>query len=434
MQGAWIKETVWVLAGLLLALVGWAFWGHPVDLFLVVALLLLGRHYRQLTHWVSWLDHPEREIPEGAGIWGGVAHAVRWRLRAWRVPRLEAQARLDFDEALIASCPDAVLVLDPSGRLEHFNAHAVALLGLHPEQDIGQFAVNLLRHPALHKLIQKSREPGPVEIPSPRREDQVLEITASARRGGGAILWVRDVSARKRGDERGRDLVANASHELKTPLTVLGGYLEMLLEESSLPPEHQKLLAEMQRETERMKTLVLHTLELMRLENSGERAPNDRVLVPLIMDRLRQRIALIDRGQRDVVFDVTPRLTAIRGSEAELVSAFWNLVDNALKFTRPGGNISIRWQEEGSGGVLSVSDDGIGIPPPQIGRITERFYRVSTHLESGVTGSGLGLTIVQNVLKRHQAKLTCESQLGVGSRFSCHFPPERVEGTPSETP
>jgi len=228
--------------------------------------------------------------------------------------------------------------------------------------------------------------------------------------------------------------VANASHELKTPLTVLSGYLEMLLDEGTIHPEHQKILAEMQRETERMKTLVLHSLELMRLETSGDRAPDERVPIQAIMDRLKQRIDLLDRGRREVTFAVTPLLVAIRGSDTELTSAFWNLVDNALKFTQPGGHISIVWQEDGGGGVFRVTDDGIGIPPQRVSRITERFYRVNAYLDGGAAGSGLGLAIVQNVLKRHQARLDCQSQMGVGSTFSCLFPPERVEWRPEGVP
>ncbi len=427
MKWAWVKEFAWLAAGLMLALLGWAFWGHPVPIFLFWAVLLLGRHYRQLAHWLAWLGDPDRDMPEGTGIWAGVAHAVRWRMRAWQVARFEIRNRVDLDQALLKAWPDPILILDSRGRLERFNARAEALLGLNPEQDIGQYAGNLLRNPALLRLIQHPQEQGTVQIPSPRNEEQILEVSVAARGSDGAIMWVRDVSGDKRAEQQGRDLVANASHELKTPLTVLSGYLEMLLDENIVHPEHRKILEEMQRETGRMKTLVLHSLELMRLETSGERAPHDRVRVPEIMDRLKQRLTLLDQGRREVTFAIDPRLVAVRGSETELASAFWNLVDNALKFTSPGGHISIRWQADGGGSVFQVSDDGIGIPPQQVSRITERFYRVNTVLEGATAGSGLGLAIVQNVLKRHQAKLVCESRLGGGSTFSCHFPPERVE-------
>ncbi|MHB1544128.1 MAG: phosphate regulon sensor histidine kinase PhoR [Gammaproteobacteria bacterium] len=427
MKWAWIKEIAWFMTGLLLALLGWAFWGHPVPIFLVWAILLLGRHYRQLAHWLAWLGEPEREIPEGTGIWGGVAHAVRWRMRSWRVARFETEPRFDLDQALLAAWPDPVLILDDLGRLKRFNVRAEELLGLNPQKDIGQFVGNLLRNPALLKLIQFPREQGLVEISSPRNEEQILEVSVAAHGSGGTIMWVRDVSEHKRAEQRGRDLVANASHELKTPLTVLSGYLEMLLDEGSMHPEHQKILSEMQRETERMKTLVLHTLELMRLETSGEKAPDDRVPVQAILDRLKQRIDLLDQGRREVTFAVEPLLIAIRGSDTELTSAFWNLVDNALKFTNPGGHISITWESDGGGGVFRVTDDGIGIPPERVNRITERFYRVNTYLEGGTAGSGLGLAIVQNVLKRHQAKLICQSQMGKGSTFNCYFPSGRVE-------
>ncbi len=432
MKWAWIKEVAWFLAGLALALLGWAFWGHPVPIFLVWVVLLLGRHYRQLAHWLAWLGDPEQEMPEGTGIWGGVAHAVRWRMRSWRGARFELQSRTDLEQALLSAWPDAVLVMDRVGRLVRFNMRAEELLGLDPHQDIGQFVGNLLRNPALISLIRTPNAQRPVEIPSPRNEEQILEVAVAPCEPSGMIMWVRDVSAQKQAKQQGRDLVANASHELKTPLTVLTGYLEILLEEESIHPEHKQILTEMQRETGRMKALVTHSLELVRLETSGERAPYERVLIQVILDRVKQRTDLLDRGQREVILKVDPALVAIRGSDTELTSAFWNLVDNALKFTKPGGHIVIEWQAENGSGVFRVSDNGIGILPQRVSRITERFYRVNTHLEDGVIGSGLGLAIVETVLKRHQARLECQSQMGQGSTFSCYFPPERVERATGE--
>jgi two-component system phosphate regulon sensor histidine kinase PhoR len=237
-----------------------------------------------------------------------------------------------------------------------------------------------------------------------------------------SLLIARDVSQLMRLEQVRRDFVANVSHELRTPLTVVHGYLDLI--EPEQMQEYEPILRELRNQSRRMTQIVEDLLTLSRLEAQIE-IPSERVVMRPLIEALRREAVALSQGQHTVSVEIrSPH--DLRGSVKDLHSAFSNLVSNAVRYTPPGGRITLRWESDANGGRLSVIDTGQGIPAQHLPRLTERFYRVSTSRSRETGGTGLGLSIVKHVLQLHQARLEITSELGAGSVFSCVFGPERL--------
>jgi two-component system phosphate regulon sensor histidine kinase PhoR len=222
--------------------------------------------------------------------------------------------------------------------------------------------------------------------------------------------------------------VANVSHELKTPLTVVSGFVETIIDGNvDVTAERgRKVLDLMHTQTDRMLHLIDDLLALSALESSSEPANEANLDIETLLASLREDAVALSAGRHAIHLQIDSP-GAIYGAEKELRSAFANLVSNAIRYTPKGGRITLAWQERDGEGVFSVTDSGIGIAAEFIPRITERFYRVDTSRSRDTGGTGLGLAIVKHVLTRHQATLEVRSELGAGSRFSAVFPARRVK-------
>jgi two-component system phosphate regulon sensor histidine kinase PhoR len=220
-----------------------------------------------------------------------------------------------------------------------------------------------------------------------------------------------------------RDFVANVSHELRTPLTVIAGYLDAI-EDQDLP-EYAGVLGQMRTQAQRMTRIVEDLLLLSRLD-ALESAPLEPVAVLPMLKQILADVRVISDGQHRIRLeaDEAPDLL---GSQPHLLSAFMNLAVNAVRYTPPGGSITLRYGREGDGVCYEVEDTGFGIPAEHIDRITERFYRVSVSRSREKGGTGLGLAIVKHVLQLHGGRLLIESEVGKGSRFRCLLPAERLQ-------
>ena len=242
---------------------------------------------------------------------------------------------------------------------------------------------------------------------------------------GQQLLLARDITDRKRLEKVRRDFVANASHELRSPLTVINGYLDSLSSDPDLPEDWRQPVLDMGHQAGRMQAIIEDLLTLSRLEAGAKTPVTDRVDVGGLLAMIRKdALSLPERPATiDLHIDSQARLL---GAENELYSAFSNLVSNAVKYTAASGRVEIGWSVDERGGHLTVADTGKGIPADAIPRLTERFYRADKGRDRISGGTGLGLAIVKHVLERHGATLEIESELGQGSRFTCHFPSERL--------
>ncbi len=422
----WGFAAVRLLATVALGLIGGALAHYPwagvacaLAAYLTWQLVLLGR-----VDW--WLHHRSvAEPPETGGVWGRVISQIvrlhrRKRFHKQRFVQLMRQLRLST-----AALPNGVVILDAQREIVWFNRMAGRLLGLRPAVDLGLRVENLLREPQFARYLQKGDYSNPVVIRRSSPQQTFLSLQLVPYGDGEQLLLATDVSRQVRLEAVRRDFVANASHELRSPLTVISGYLETLSQDPALDAELVGPIGEMRRQAERMTSIIHDLLELSRLEETDEWVRGEPLDVAALMAVLRKDVLARPVHPREVRVQVDSD-AALLGKESEIHSAFANLVDNAAKYTPPEGSVQMRWWVDADGGHFSVSDTGIGIPPEHIPRLTERFYRVDPGRSRSTGGSGLGLAIVKHVLQRHEADLEIQSAPGKGSAFTCHFPPQRV--------
>jgi two-component system phosphate regulon sensor histidine kinase PhoR len=424
-----------VLAGLL----GWAV-GQPLLTLLAATLACLGWHLFHLYRLERWLRRGSPTRPPTThplrpnALWNAIYQSCfqlrqRSRKRKRKVGRILKQFR-----SAAAALPDAVVVLGEDDTVLWCNEAAQRLLGLY-RQDSGLQVTSLVRHPTFVHFLAQRRYEESVEFPAPGNTDIMLNVRITPYGKKQRLLLATDNSRLHRLEQTRRDFVANVSHELRTPLTVITGYLETLLDsEDTLPPRWQKPLSGMHQQSCRMLRLVEDLLLLSRLESQTERPALQRpVNVPALLDAIAgDASALSGECAHEITLEVDRNLE-IRGHEQELRSAFSNLVFNAVRYTPDRSHISIRWYADERGVHLEVEDNGEGIPPQHLQRITERFYRVNRDRSRDSGGTGLGLAIVKHVLLNHGGRLGITSLVGVGSIFACDFPVElQVQREPAK--
>ena len=383
----------------------------------------------QLLRLHKWLrEHKTDEPPpDGYGLWGEVFDSIYHLQRRNQKARGRLQAVIDRVQESTTALKDAVVMLDSQGNLEWWNRAAETLLGLKTPQDSGQQLANLVRDPRFKEYFERGNYADALEIPSPvnDRRRQQFHITRYGNREH--LLLVRDITRLYQLEQMRKDFVANVSHELRTPLTVIAGYLETLLDNvEAVNPRWLRALQQMQQQGARMQTLLNDLLLLAKLESTDYPSDNQPLAIDLLLLSIKNDAqALSGDQQHRISLEADPHLK-LKGSEAELRSAFSNLVFNAVKYTPAGGDIRIRWWGDEQGAHLAVSDTGMGIETRHLPRLTERFYRVDSSRASNTGGTGLGLAIVKHVLLRHRGNLEISSVPGKGSTFTCHFAAAQV--------
>jgi len=386
----------------------------------------LGWHLQQLLRLHKWLRTREGDEapPEGYGLWGEVLDSIYHLQRRDQKVRARLQAVIDRVQESTAALKDAVVMLDRDGNLEWWNIAAEKLLGLQTPQDSGQQITNLLRDPRFIDYFDNHNYNEPLELPSPVNNHLRLQFHITRYGNREHLMLVRDITRLHQLEQMRKDFVANVSHELRTPLTVISGYLETLLDNvENVNPRWLRALQQMQQQGGRMQNLLNDLLLLAKLEATDYPSDNQPVAVDLLLLSIKNDAqALSGERHHRISLEADPHLK-LKGSEAELRSAFSNLVFNAVKYTPDEGEIHVRWWSDEQGAHLSVQDTGLGIEAKHLPRLTERFYRVDSSRASNTGGTGLGLAIVKHVLLRHRARLEIASQLGKGSTFTCHFPP-----------
>jgi len=420
------------LAGLALLLaagaaLGWLY-GAPLAGLLAAALLALGYQVRQLLRFERALrDGGLEQLALGDGLWSELqGHIVRLRQRVRKHKRRHRSLLKEVRNSTNAM-PDGGVVLNSDFEIVFSNQAAAELIGISMPQDRGQRINNILRDPAFGEYLESENKERAVEIPSPRQEDHWLTCRLVPFGTDQYLLLVRDITERIRVNKMRRDFVANASHELRSPLTVISGYLDTLANDTSAPEDWRGPLLQMRTQAERMSRVVSELLELSRLENPQSKRSEESIDVGAMLALARRSYA----GQPGVPTIVTeaPFAAQLRGVPSEIETIVSNLLANAVRHTPEDGRITLSWKSDpAGGGRLSVADTGEGIAEEHIPRLTERFFRVDRGRSRDSGGVGLGLAIVKHALLRHDASLTVESEPGKGSTFSCHFPAARIEG------
>ena len=420
---AW-RSSGWRLAGLMLAALIAGAWLRAIPACLLAAAviaLVIGLY--RLARFARLLGARQRmPAADGSGIWDELQNLVRRRQHGVAQEKRRLVRLLHAFRDAAAALPDAVVALDRGQRIEWFNKATRELLGLKYPQDIGAHLTNLVRAPRFAEWLAEGASEPLLDFASPVDESLRLSLRLIRYADDRALLVVRDVSRLMQLEQVRRDFVANVSHELRTPLTVVHGYLDMI--EPEQMPEYEPILHELRNQSRRMTQIVEDLLTLSRLEARND-LPQERISMRSMLEALRREANALSQGQHAIELELQCTHDLL-GSAKELHSAFSNLVSNAVRYTPPGGRITLHWHADAGGARLAVIDTGQGIPAQHLPRLTERFYRVSTSRSRETGGTGLGLSIVKHILQLHQARLDIKSEAGVGSTFTCVFGPERL--------
>ncbi len=390
---------------------------------IALRLLYHALHVRALR---AWLRQPALEtLPRGRGVWEDVLAELHRLLKRRDAEEARLAHALERFRAAGRALPDGVVILDQELRIEWANPTAARQFGIDVRRDFGQPAVNMIRHPGFVAYLRAGDFGEPLMLRAAR--DTLLELRVIEFGEDQKLLSSRDVTAAERLEIVRRDFVANVSHELKTPVTVLSGFVETLADESfELPAaQRRRFLALMAEQAKRMQRLIEDLLVLSALESSISAADEQPIDLRSFVERLAEEARALSGGRHRVETAIDADCQLL-GSPKELHSAFSNLVSNAVRYTPEGGTVRLAWQAGDEGAVFTVSDTGIGIEPRHIPRLTERFYRVDSGRSRDTGGTGLGLAIVKHALMRHQAVLRIASEPGRGSSFSAVFPSGRI--------
>jgi two-component system phosphate regulon sensor histidine kinase PhoR len=379
---------------------------------------------------------------------GRLASAAGETARAIAAAHQRLERRSAAAEAVLGDLPDAVLRIDRNRTVLDANPAAAALIGLAP---VGQDLTGLLRDPGFSATVEHALAAGGIHESAftlhGENERSVRAIVRRLADGGpgepAALVVLHDDTARRRLEQMRADFVANVSHELKTPLSSLIGFIETLRGPAAGDAEaRQRFLEIMQEQAARMRRLVDDIMSLSRIELEEHQAPTGRVELLPILQNLMEALQ-VQAMMRRISFRLERRTKeddtlAVTGERDQLIQVFQNLLDNAVKYGREGSVVVIAVARAGAERLpaprdprekrlaeaveVAVIDQGEGIPPEHLSRLTERFYRVDRGRSRQVGGTGLGLAIVKHILHRHGGRLTIESKLGQGSRFTVFLP------------
>ena len=363
---------------------------------------------------------PTLAAPGEVGDLALALHRMTEQLAA-RLSALEAEDALL--NAVIESLDEGILAVNPRGETVRLNQSARRLLGLTATVP---FSMDLLPQERLVRDAMRTAMRGSATEPSELAlGDRTLLITARPLPDGGAVLAVMDLTTRRRLETIRRDFVANVSHELKTPLTVIGGFAETLRDPDLPAKERQRFLQTIESNTRRMQRIVDDLLDLSRYE-SGSWVPNivSNDLGGIVTDAFTAVHRSAEAKGLTLAYEGNDR--RVDADPTALRQILGNLVENAVRHTARG-SITVRAEAGPDGGVaVSVTDTGSGIPPDHLGRIFERFYRVDTARSRDEGGTGLGLAIVRHLVEAHGGSVRAQSAVGQGTTITLFFPAKPV--------
>ena len=317
-------------------------------------------------------------------------------------------------------------MLDDHDQIEWCNAISEQHFGLDAKRDLRQHITHLVRQPDFVRYLNSNRyEEMLIMRGMGSSRQNVISVQVFPYGDNRKLVLTQDITELERTDAMRRDFVANVSHELKTPLTVLSGFLETMRELPLSESERARYLELMEQQAARMRHIVTDLLVLAQLEGEARLQGDQMVDMRAVLCHVREDAENLSGGHHKITADFDDSLS-VTGSETEVLSALGNLATNAVRYTPDGGTVHLSWRAEGNCAVFSVTDSGLGIPAADIPRLTERFYRVDRSRSRDTGGTGLGLAIVKHVLQRHDAVLEVKSEEGRGSTFTVRFPATRA--------
>jgi two-component system, OmpR family, phosphate regulon sensor histidine kinase PhoR len=423
---AWLVLGSICVISAALALVVWRRWIAP---------------WPQIDQLVRHIAHGEE--PRTFLVNGGI-QAQRLGLALENIFRRQQQlaqqiaGRESGTQTIVGVMQDGLLVVDSHRRVVLINPAFEKMFELR-DGSAGAPLLEVVRHATLDKLIAETLRTGqPMRselnlTSSQTNADRHLEVSAVPIKGAadgttGAVVLFHDITELKRLDQVRSDFVANVSHELRTPLSILRGYIETLLDNPKTSREElSRVLNVMERHSKRLGLLVDDLLSLARLESPSTKLEVSEVRVEeLFSNVIRDWKEKLTAKNLKVIVDLGPGVQTIRADETRLQDVLYNLLENAVKYSREGGQIRLEAAQRSGEIAFSVKDDGVGISRDQLPRIFERFYRADKARSRELGGTGLGLAIVKHIAQLHGGRVEAESELGRGTTIRVVLPVQLV--------
>jgi two-component system, OmpR family, phosphate regulon sensor histidine kinase PhoR len=442
-----LKSFILIIAVPIIAL-AIAAWGSDTlaARFLAIAFIVYGIsnfvHINALYKWAVLRD--KRDLPNGLGSWAMVFNRLRKANKSDLESKQEIRIEFDRIQAVVDHLPDGLIVLD---QYDHIIWYNNAARSLHEIFGFKRPIHHFIRQPEFFNYLSAPTDGQALKMNFATRPGRLFEIRVVASTSGQRLLITRDVTEASKIDVMRRDFVANVSHEIRTPVTVIGGFAETLLSLDLDEPSRNSYLNTILSQSQTMQRLLQDLLTLSSLESGVDVAAKEPVDMPELIESLAAEARSLSNGRHEITVRIDgPKI--ILGAQTEIETAARNLIVNALRYTPDGGKVDISWQglsrfelpdtkatasfPTGIQAWFRVKDTGPGIAEEHLPRLTERFYRVDRGRSRETGGTGLGLAIVKHVAQRHQAELVIESEFGRGSRFSIGFHESRIE-KPAQT-
>jgi two-component system, OmpR family, phosphate regulon sensor histidine kinase PhoR len=419
---SWVFLAVICVLFAAIALVGWRKWIAP------------WRYIDQLVRQIAHGEQPRTFLVDGG------ARARRVGLTLENVFRRQEQldqqiaGRESGTQAILGTMQDGLLVVDMGRHITLMNRTFENLFELR-DAAVGAPLLETVRHATLDRLIAEALRTGELMqselllTDSNTRAERHVEVSAVPMKDDmdlirGAVVLFHDITQLKRVDQIRRDFVANVSHELRTPLSILRGYIETLIDNPKTSREElARILQIMDRHSKRLGLLVNDLLSLAQLESSSANFEICEVHLREFFDSvIRDWKEKLARKNLKVIVDLAPDMPPIRADETRLQEVLYNLLENAVKYSRENGEIRLQAERSGSEIVISVGDDGIGISKDDLPRIFERFYRADKARSRELGGTGLGLAIVKHIAQLHGGRVEAESEPGRGTTVRIFLP------------
>lgn len=415
-----MRTEIWrvVLIGLSCCFFGWNL-GFLSEFLLLGLFVYLFWTFRVSARVLVWIDKGMRGLPpEIDGLWGEITDTLNRQRRRHRRSQDKMRLTINRVTRVTEALDEGLLVLRSDRTLDWWNSSAKRLLALRTS-DRGTSVMNLIRDPVFVAYINQDQYSGSIKLASNLQNDILLELTASYFGQSEIVLVIKDISHINKLETLRSEFVGNVSHELRTPLTVVRGYLETLQDISNGSALQMKAYDQMSEQVMRMQSLADDLITLSQLEEDLEPPTEPFDVVPLLEIIVGEAEALSE-GQHVIAFEAQPVM--VTANQKTIRGALGNIIFNAVKHNPNGAKINIRIIDEAEGTTISVADDGIGIDPMEIPRLTERFYRGDGSRNSQTGGSGLGLAIVKHAITQAGGTLTINSRLGKGAQFDVWLP------------
>jgi len=375
--------------------------------------------------WRIRLGKKKDETDVLAGQFNRLAEAIQEKIQKLSKALAESQA-------LLGGMEEGVLILDFKGRVQKMNAAMEAIIFRSSSADVGKHYLEVFRDPQLNDLIQttlETRQGQRRSLSLLGQSGKYFHVQSSSVRypengGEGIVVVFHDVTDLRRLERIRQEFVANVSHELRTPLTTIRGYAEALRDEGFQNASRaEQFLKVIERHTERMDKIVSDLLLLSEVESQDRLLKKEALSIPELIHSATESLRPTAEARRQKLqLEVSAEIPLVMGDGQKIHQVIVNLLQNAINYTPEEGRITVRARKSAEGVEVSVSDTGTGIPPEDLPRIFERFYRVDKGRSRELGGTGLGLSIVKHIVEAHGGRLSVESKVGQGSRFAFILP------------